>query len=76
MAFDVLSPDVCASLACNIFSKESEYYNKTIEALGEEIFTSLLGTPYKCLVQTMHLYVFTIEVIICLSKSKMCHSRE
>ena len=60
----------------NIFSNKSGHRNKTIETLDEDIFTSLLGTPYKCLVQTMHLYVFTIEVIICLSKSKMCHSRE
>ena len=45
MKFRILTPNVCANLAREIFSK-SGYNNKTEKALDEEICKSLIGTSY------------------------------
>jgi hypothetical protein len=44
MKFPTVTPDVCAAIAREIFSKETGYSNKTTKALDKEICESLIGT--------------------------------
>lgn len=46
MKFPTLTPSLCASLARDVFSKNTGYSNKTNKALDQEICKSLLGTSY------------------------------
>ena len=46
MKFPTVTPDVCAAIAREIFSKETGYRNKTTRALDKEICESLIGTSY------------------------------
>jgi hypothetical protein len=46
MKFPTVTPDVCAAIAREIFSKETGYSNKTTKALDKEICESLIGTSY------------------------------
>ena len=41
--FPTVTPDVCAAIACKIFSTETGYRNKTTKALDKEICESLIG---------------------------------
>jgi hypothetical protein len=46
MEFQTVTPDVCAAIAHESFSKETGYRNKTTKALDKEICESLIGTYY------------------------------
>lgn len=46
MRFDIVSPQICAELAREIFEKNPGYKNKTSAALDKEICQSLIGTTY------------------------------